>query len=73
MSQSLKCKSFLFADVLCLVSQHEDTNEIEKQVNEDFENICDNFVDSNLSIHFGDDKTKSILFTTKFKIKKVRN
>ena len=24
------------------------------------------------SIHFGDDKTKSILFATKFKIKKVR-
>ena len=30
------------------------------------------FVDNKLSIHFGDDKTKSILFATKFKIKKVR-
>ena len=33
-----------------------------------FENICDN----KLSIHFGDDKTKSILFATKLKIKSVR-
>ena len=30
------------------------------------------FVDNKLSIHFGDDKTKSILFATKFKIKKIR-
>ena len=30
------------------------------------------FVDNKLSIHFGDDKTKSILFPTKFKKKKVR-
>ena len=36
------------------------------------ESICDWFVNNKLSIHFGDDKTKSILFATKFKIKKVR-
>ena len=52
--------------------QHKDINEIEKQLNKDFESICDWFVDNKLSIHFGDDKTKSILFATKFKIKKVR-
>ena len=46
-----------------------DINEIEKQLNEDFENIC-NCVDNNkISIHFGDDK---IRFTTKFKIKEGR-
>ena len=47
-------------------------SEIEKQMNKDFESNCDWFVDNKLSIYFGDDKTKSILFATKFKIKKVR-
>ena len=49
-----------------LVSQHKDINEIEKQLNKDFESICDRFVDNKVSIHFGDDKTNSILFAAKF-------
>ena len=72
MSQAVKCNIFLYADDTCLVCQHKDINEIEKQLNKDFESICDWFVDNKLSIHFGDDKTKSTLFATKFKIKKVR-
>ena len=71
-SQTVKCNLFLFADDTCLACQHNDINEIEKQLNKNFESICDWFVDNKLSIHFGDDKTKSILFATKFKIKKVR-
>ena len=71
-SKAVKCYLFLYADNTCLVCQHKDINEIEKQLNKDFESICDWFVDNKLSIHFGDDKTKSILFATKFKIKKVR-
>ena len=71
-SQAVKCDLFLYEDDTCLVCQHKDINEIEKQLNKDFESICDWFVDNKLSIHFGDDKTKSILFATKFKIKKVR-
>ena len=35
-------------------------------------NICDWFADNKSSIHFGDDKTNSILFATRFKRKKVR-
>ena len=35
--------------------------EIEKILNEDLEIICDRFVDNKLSIHFRDDKIKSIL------------
>ena len=42
-----------------------------KQRTKNFCNICDQFVDSKLSIHFGDDKTKSILFSTKNKKKKI--
>ena len=38
-------------------------------MNED--NICDWFVDNKLSIHFGENKTKSILFASKFKRKNI--
>ena len=72
MSQAVKCNLFLYADDTCVVCQHKDINEIEKQLNKDMESICDWFVDNKLSIHFGDDKTKSIPFASKFKIKNVR-
>ena len=58
MSQAVKCHLFLYADDSCLVCQHKDVNEIGKQLNVDFSNICDWFVDNKLSIHFGEDKTK---------------
>ena len=57
MSQAAKRNLFLYADDTCLVCQHKDINEIEKQLNKDFQSICDWFVDNKLSIHFGDDKT----------------
>ena len=43
-----------------------------KILNEDFENVCDWFVDNKLSIHFGDDKTKSILLASKQKAMNIR-
>ena len=66
MSQAVKCDLFLCADDTCLVCQYKDINEIENQSNEDFYNICDWF-----SIHFGEDKTKLILFASKFKKKNI--
>ena len=71
MSQAVKCNLFLYTDDTCLVFQYKEINEIEKQLNKESESIGDWFVDNKLSIHFGDDKTKSIFFS-KFKIKKVR-
>ena len=71
MPQSVDSDLFLYADDSCLVFQHKDVKEIEKQLNKDFANLCDWFVDNKLSIHFGDDKTKSILFASKMKVKKV--
>ena len=70
MPMAVKCDLFLYADDTRLVFQSK--NVIEKQLNEDFTNICDWFVDKKLSIHFGEDKTKSILFATKRKIKKLQ-
>ena len=43
-----------------------------KLKNNYFESICDWFVDYKLNTNFGNYRTKSTLFTTKFKIKKVR-
>ena len=41
-------------------------------MNNDFENICDCFVCNKLSIHLGEDKTKSILFASQRKIKTIK-
>ena len=43
MSQAVKYHLFPYADGSCLVYQHKDNNEIEKQLNLDFSNICDWF------------------------------
>ena len=71
MPQSVNCELLLYADDTCLIFQHNDIKEIEIQLNKNFSLICDWFVDNKLSIHFGEDKTKSILFSSKRKIKKA--
>ena len=72
MPQAVKCNLILYPDDSCLSTQHKDVNEMKNQLNEGSENICDWFIDNKLSIHSGDDKTKSILFANNFKIKKVK-
>ena len=72
MPQAVKSNLLLYADDSCLMYQHKDIAKIEKILNEDFENICDWFVDEKLSIHFRDDKTKSILFISKQRAKNIR-
>ena len=71
MPQAVKCELLLYADDTCLIFKHSDISEIEVQLNSNFSSIYDWFVDNKLSIHFGEDKTKSILFSSKSKIKKV--
>ena len=60
MSQAVKSDLFLYTDDTCFVCQDIDINKTENQLNEDFCNICDWFVDNKLNIHFGEDKTKSV-------------
>ena len=67
MSQVVKFELFLYADDTCLTFQHENLKEIEDQLNLNFSRLCDWFIDSKLSIHLGEDKTKSILFGTNIK------
>ena len=54
-----------------IVFQIKNVKDIENQLNEDFENIYDWFVDNKLTIHLDEDKTKSILFSSKHRIKKL--
>ena len=58
---------FLSLDDSCPFCQHNDINEIWKHLNLFFSNICDWLVGNKLSIHFGEDKRKSILFVSKLK------
>ena len=67
MPQAVDCDLLLYADDSCLVFRDNNINEIEKQLNKNFNSLCDWFVDNKLSIHFGEDKTKSILFGRKNK------
>ena len=71
MLMAVTCDLFLYADDTCLVFQSKNVKDMEKQLNEDFANICDWFVDK-LGIHVGEDKTKSILFASKHRIKKLQ-
>ena len=72
MTMSVKSYLFLYADDTCLVFQRKNVKDIKKQLNEDFSNISDWSVDNKLSIHFGEDKTKPSLFSSKRKIKKFQ-
>ena len=50
MSQTNRCNISLYADDTCFVIQDENINGIKKQLNENFEDISDLFVDNKLSI-----------------------
>ena len=59
MPQAVQSELLLYADDTCLIFQHSDINEIERQLNKNFSLVCDWFVDNKLSIHFGEDKVNS--------------
>ena len=69
MEQAVNCELLLYADDSCLLFQHKNVKEIERMLTINFSSLCDWFVDNKLSIHFGDDKTKAILFSPKSKAK----
>ena len=49
--------------------QHRDVEQIEKLLNEYFENACEWFVDNNLSIHFGEVKPNLFFWQVSLKSK----
>ena len=71
MAQSVDCDFFLYADDSCLIFTGIDIKEIEEKLNKNFNSLCDWFVENKLSIHFGEDKTKSIVFGTRRRLKNL--
>ena len=65
MPGAVNCEMLLYADDNCLVFQAKDLDTISDRLNTEFNKLCDWFVDNKLSIHFGEGKTNSILFTGK--------
>ena len=63
MPRAVSCELFLYADDMCLIFMGKETKTIEEQPNKDFNSLC------KLSIHFGEEKTKSILFDSKQRLK----
>ena len=55
----------LYADDTCISFKHKNVATINDKLNNDFNSLCDWFLDNKLSIHFGEDKTKTILFSPK--------
>ena len=72
MPQAVDSDLLLYADDTCLVFQHRYVKTIEEHLNRDFLTLVDWFVDNKLSIHFGEDKTKSNLFSPKRRSKSIR-
>ena len=62
MKQAVDCDLFLHVDASYLVYQHKEVKEIERNLNKNFSDVCDWFVNNKLSIHLGEGKTKCILF-----------
>ena len=71
MKQAVDFDLFLYVDDSCLISQHKNVSKMEQNLNKNFSNTCDWFVNDKLSIHFGEDITKCILFGTKQKLNKT--
>ena len=55
--------SYLYEDDISIFYQHKNVKKIENVLNKEFLSPFQWFVDNKLSIHFGEDKTKSILFS----------
>ena len=71
MPQAVDCDLFLYAIDTCLLFQDKDLERIKEEITKNCSSICDWFVDNKFSIHFGEDKTKSILFSTKNRKRKI--
>ena len=71
MKQVVKSDLLLYADDFCFVFQYKHVTEIETHLYNDFSNLCEWFLENKLSIHFGEDTTKSILFGAKCELRKI--
>ena len=63
--------SYLYADETCTFYQHEGIKKIENVLNKEFSSLCQWFIENEMSIPFGEDKTKSILFSEMRGLRKI--
>ena len=73
MPQVINPELLLNADDPCLISRSRDAKAIKDQPKKDFNSLGEWFIDSKLSIHFGEEKTKSIHFGTERNLKNQRH
>ena len=72
MPQPVDSELLLYVDDTCLVFQHRNIKTIEEHLNRYFSTLVDWFVDNRPSVTFGEDKTKSILFSPKDRSKSIQ-
>ena len=65
MAGAVDCDLLLYADDSRLIFRDKSIKQIEINLNRNFNTLCDWFLENRLSIHFGEDETKSILFGRK--------
>ena len=70
MPQAMDSQLLLYADDTCLVFQHY-IKTIEEHLIRDFSTLINWLVDNKLSVHLGEDKTKSIFFSAKHRLRKI--
>ena len=63
MPQAVSCELLLYANDTCLICVGKDIQTIDDQLNEDFSSVCEWFIDSKLSIHFGETMATKVLGT----------
>ena len=73
MPQTIHSDLLLYADNSSLTFQHKHVHTIEHQLNKDFTNLCEWFVENKLSIHLGEEKPKCILFGSKLKLQMLES
>ena len=73
MPHAVNSDLLLYEDDTCLMYMGKDIKTIEEQLNTDFSSLCHSFSNNKLSAHFGEEKTKSILFETKQQLKNQRD
>ena len=73
MPQAVNSELLLYGEDTCLIYTGKDIQKIEEQLNSDFTSLCEWYIDNKLSVHFGEEKTKSILFGTKRQLKDQRD
>ena len=71
--QAVSCELLLYADDTYLICMGKDIKTIEDQLIKDFNSLCERLIDNKLSIHFGEEETKSILFGTTKRLKNSCN